>query len=236
MHVMTQVNYGQFCPIAMASEILGTRWTVILLRELLGGSTRFNDLRRGVPRMSSALLSKRLKELEDVGIVQRIASQVERGVFEYHLTRSGRDMKPIIMAMGIWGQRWIVASEALEKLDASYFMWGMRQLLNAGALPKRRGTFLFQYPDQAEGLRKWWLIVTPGADIDVCVTDPGFDVDLYVTTDLRTMTAIWIGSTTVREAIKAKKMSVTGDRHLASTMQTWLGLSPFAVEKKMVAG
>ena len=163
---MTQVNYGQFCPVAMASEILGTRWTVILLRELLAGSTRFNDLRRGVPRMSPALLSKRLKELENAGIVHRVASEVERGVSEYHLTRSGRDLKPVVVAMGIWGQRWIEASEALQKLDASYFMWGMHQLLNAKALPKRRCIILFQYPDQTEGLRKWWLVVVPGAEID----------------------------------------------------------------------
>ena len=233
---MTQVNYGQFCPVAMASEILGTRWTVILLRELLAGSTRFNDLRRGVPRMSPALLSKRLKELENAGIVHRVASEIERGVSEYHLTRSGRDLRPVVVAMGIWGQRWIEASEALQKLDASYFMWGMHQLLNAEALPKRRCIILFQYPDQTEGLRKWWLVVVPGAEIDVCVVDPGFDVDLYVTTDLRTITAIWMGLMTVRDATKAKKMSVTGDRQLAASMQTWLGLSPFAVEKKLVAG
>ena len=233
---MTQVNYGQFCPVAMASEILGNRWTVILLRELLAGSTRFNDLRRGVPRMSPALLSKRLKEFEDAGIVHRVASENERGVHEYHLTRSGRDLKPVVVAMGTWGQRWIEASEALQKLDASYFMWGMHQLLNAEALPKRRCTILFQYTDQKEGRRKWWLVVTPGAEIDVCVVDPGFDVDLYVTTDLRTMTAIWMGLTTVHVAIKAKKMSVTGDRHLAAKMHTWLGLSPFAVEKKLAAG
>ncbi|MSP93928.1 MAG: transcriptional regulator [Alphaproteobacteria bacterium] len=233
---MTEINYGQFCPIAMASEILGTRWIVMVLREMIAGSTRFNDLRRGVPRMSPALLSKRLKELEDAGVVQRIASETAPGVSEYHLTRSGRDLKPVILAMGIWGQRWIAASEALEKLDVSYFMWGMRQFVNAGALPKRRCTVLFQYPEQAEGLRKWWLVVAPGAETDVCTVDPGFDVDLYVTTDLRSMTAIWIGLTTVREAIKAKKMDVTGDRQLAANMQIWLGLSPFAVEKKLAAG
>lgn len=233
---MTQINYGQFCPIAMASEILGTRWTVMVLRELIAGSTRFNDLRRGVPRMSPALLSKRLKELEDAGVVQRVASEMVPGVSEYHLTRSGRDLRPVIVAMGIWGQRWIEASEALEKLDVSYFMWGMRQFVNAGALPKRRCTVLFQYPEQTEGLRKWWLVVAPGTETDVCTVDPGFDIDLYVTTDLRTMTAIWMGLTTVREAIKVKKMNVSGDRHLAANMQTWLGLSPFAVEKKLAAG
>jgi DNA-binding HxlR family transcriptional regulator len=198
--------------------------------------TRFNDLRRGVPRMSPALLSKRLKELVDAGIVHRVASEIEPGVSEYHLTRSGRDLKPVIIAMGTWGQRWIVASEALEKLDVSYFMWGMRQFVNTEALPKRRCTILFQYPEQTEGLRKWWLIVTPSAETDVCVVDPGFDVDLYVTSDLRSMTAIWLGLTTVREATKAKKMSLTGDRHLAANMQTWLGLSPFAVEKKLATG
>src|ERR1700735_862194 len=107
---MPDSSYSQFCPVARAAEGLGARWTLVLLRELLAGSTRFNDLRRGVPRMSPALLSKRLKELEEAGIVQRVASQMEPGVLEYQLTRSGKDMKPIIEVIGIWGQRWVKAS------------------------------------------------------------------------------------------------------------------------------
>src|SRR6476661_2899841 len=103
---MTQASYGQFCPVAMAAEILCTRWTVVVLRELIAGSSRFNDLRRGVPRMSPALLSQRLKSLERAGVIARVKTS-EPGVFEYHLTRSGRDLQPIIERFGIWGQRWV---------------------------------------------------------------------------------------------------------------------------------
>ena len=102
---MTQGSYKQFCPVAMAAEILCTRWTVVLLRELMAGSTRFNELRRGVPRMSPALLSQRLKELEAAGIVERQASDTEPGVFEYRLTDAGRELNPVVEAFGIWGQR-----------------------------------------------------------------------------------------------------------------------------------
>jgi DNA-binding HxlR family transcriptional regulator len=233
---MTQGGYMQFCPIALASEVLGSRWTLVLLRELLAGSTRFNDLRRGVPRMSPALLSKRLKELEEAGVVQRVASRAGPGVLEYQLTRSGKDMKPIIEAMGIWGQRWVSASDQLRNPDASFFMWGLRQLLNASALPPRRCTIQFLYPDQRRSLRRWWVIAAPGAEVEVCVVDPGFDVDLYVTADLRTMVAIWVGLMTVREAIATKKMTVMGDAKLTAGMQRWLGLSPFSVEKKLAVG
>jgi DNA-binding HxlR family transcriptional regulator len=230
---MTQGGYMQFRPIAMASGVLRTRWTLILLRELLAGVTRFNDLRRGVPRMSPALLSKRLKDLEEAGIVQRVPSQAEPGVLEYQLTRSGKDMKPIIEALGIWGQRWIKSSEQLRNLDVSFFMWSLRQLLNPSALPPRRCTIQFLYPEQRPNLRKWWVIAAPDAEVDVCVIDPGFDVDLYVTADLRTMVAIWVGLTTVQEAIATKKMTTIGDNKMAAGMQRWLGLSPFSVEKKL---
>jgi DNA-binding HxlR family transcriptional regulator len=233
---MTREGYLQFCPIAMASEVLGSRWTLVLLRELLAGSTRFNDLRRGVPRMSPALLSKRLKELEEAGIVQRVPSPAEPGVLEYQLTRSGKDMKPIIEALGIWGQRWIKSSDQLRNLDVSFFMWSLRQLLDPSALPPRRCTIQFLYPEQRQSLRRWWVIAAPDSEVDVCVIDPGFDVDLYVTADLRTMVAIWVGLTTVQEAIAAKKMMVIGDTKMVVGMQRWLGLSPFSVERKLAIG
>lgn len=230
---MTQDSYKQFCPVAMAAEVLCNRWTVVVLRELVSGSTRFNELRRGVPRMSPALLSKRLKDLEEAGIVRRVASQTEPGVLEYHLTKSGRDLKPVVEAIGIWGQRWVEAQPSLQNLDADLLMWDMRRSLDASLMPKRRSVIEFLYPEQPAKRRHYWLIVTPGADIDVCTIDPGFDVDLYVTTDLRTMTAIWIGLTTVRRALADSRMMLTGDQQLAAKIQAWLGLSPFASEKKL---
>lgn len=232
---MTQGSYKQFCPVAMAAEILCTRWTVVLLRELVAGSTRFNDLRRGVPRMSPALLSQRLKELETAGVVSRTPSPSEPGIFEYHLTASGRELEPLVSAFGIWGQRWVETKLSLQHLDVSLLMWDMRRNLDPTPMPKRRSVIQFYYTDLPPAQRTWWLLVEPKLGVDLCSIDPGFDVDLYVSTDLRTMTAIWMGLDSVRAAVSAERMLLTGDRPLAANMQAWLGLSPFAKERKLAS-
>jgi DNA-binding HxlR family transcriptional regulator len=232
---MTQGSYKQFCPVAMAAEILCTRWTVVLLREFVAGSTRFNDLRRGVPRMSPALLSQRLKELEAAGILYRAASPTDPGVLEYHLTTAGRELEPIVEAFGMWGQRRIKTEVSLQHLDPHLLMWDMRRGLNLTPMPKRRSVIQFVYPELPANQRSWWLIVDPAADtdVDLCSADLGFDVDLYVSADLRTMTSIWMGYETVRVATDSGRMILTGDRGLASNIQTWLGLSPFAKERNL---
>ncbi|MBR1087035.1 helix-turn-helix transcriptional regulator [Bradyrhizobium manausense] len=232
---MAAGSYKQFCPVAMAAEILCTRWTVVLLRELIAGSTRFNDLRRGVPRMSPALLSQRLKELEAAGIVAREASATEPGVFEYRLSPSGQELAPIVEGFGKWGQRRISATLSLEHLDVQLLMWDMRRNLNPTPMPRRRSIIQFVYPELTSTQRHWWLIVDPVDGVDLCSVDPGFDVDLYVSVDLRTMTAIWMGLDTVRAADGSGRMLLTGDRQIAASMQIWLGLSPFAKEKKLAS-
>jgi DNA-binding HxlR family transcriptional regulator len=232
---MTQGSYKQFCPVAMAAEILCTRWTIVLVRELIAGSTRFNDLRRGVPRISPALLSQRLKELETAGIVRRDPSSTDPGVFEYHLTTAGRELGPMVEAFGFWGQRWVDAELSLQHLDVSLLMWDMRRKFNPTPMPKRRCVIQFQYPELPPARRSWWLLVGPNVEVDLCSIDPGFDVDLYVSTDLRTMTAIWMGLDTVRNAQSAQRMMLTGDRRLAADMQTWLGLSRFARQLKLAS-
>ncbi len=219
----------------MAAELLCTRWTVVLLRELVAGSTRFNDLRRGVPRMSPGLLSQRLKELESAGIVSREALADEPGLFEYRLTAAGRELEPLIEGFGRWGQRWVTTELSLQHLDASLLMWDMRRNLVTTPMPPRRSVIQFRYPEQSPVNRSWWLIVEPMAPVDLCSVDPGFEVDLYVSTDLRTMTAIWMGLDSVREAIGEGRMHLTGEPKLADAIETWLGLSPFAKEKKLVA-
>jgi DNA-binding HxlR family transcriptional regulator len=231
---MTIGSYKQFCPVAMAAEILCTRWTVVLLRELVAGSTRFNELRRGVPRMSPALLSQRLKELEVAGIVTR-ESGSERGVFEYQLTAAGRELGPIVEAFGVWGQRRIESHLSLQHLDVQLLMWDMRRNLNTTPMPKKRSVVQFSYPELPATQRSWWLIVDPKERVDLCSIDPGFDVDLYVSVDLRTMTAIWMGLDSVRAAITNRRMMLTGNRQLATAMQSWLGLSPFAKEQKLAS-
>ena len=228
-----EVDYGQFCPVAMAAEVLCTRWTMLVVRELICGSKRFNDLRRGVPRMSPALLSRRLKELEQAGIIRRVASPKETGLFEYHLTRSGRDLQAVVEAMGLWGHHWVETSAVLQKLDPGLLMWDMRRRIDPAPMPRRRCVIQFLYSDLPAARRGHWLIVTPGEEVEVCSVDPGFETDLYVATDVRTMTSVWMGLMPFAGALRDKKIVLTGDKALAGTMQKWLNFSAFATEKKL---
>lgn len=223
-------GYGQFCPVAMAAEVLCTRWTVVLLREFVAGSTRFNELRKGVPRMSPALLSKRLKELEAWGIVERVPAD-EAGGGAYRLTPAGRDLRPIVEAMGMWGQRWLEGQLSLKNLDPSLLMWDMRRNLDPTPMPPRKCVIQFLYPELPAARQEWWLIVE-GSEVDLCWTDPGFEADLHIVTSLRTMTAIWMGLTTVKAEIETGKLELIGDKTISRSMQQWLGLSPFAKEQK----
>ena len=225
-------GYGQFCPVAMAAEILCRRWTVLILRELCAGSTRFNELRRGVPLMSPTLLSQRLRELEEAGVIARVSAS-DRGGSAYRLPAAGKDLESIIMAMGIWGQRWVEAQASLKNLDPSLLMWDMRRNLDPTPLPAGRKVIQFLYPE-LRSKRDWWLVID-SAGVDLCAVDPGFEVDLYVVTALRTMTAIWMGLTTVQDEVRAGRLELTGDAGLGRSMQRWLGLSPFAKERKRVA-
>jgi len=203
------------------------------MRELVAGTTRFNDLRRGVPKMSPALLSTRLKELELAGVVERRPMKTEKGVFEYHLTEAGKDLRPVVEAVGMWGQKWVESSLSLKNLDPSLLMWDMRRNLNPSPLPPSRTVVQFLYSDLPTTKSHWWLVIEPEGEVDLCWSNPGFEIDLYVTTDLRTMTAIWMGISTVES--ERDKMELLGERKVADTMQVWLGLSPFAKQKKLVA-
>jgi DNA-binding HxlR family transcriptional regulator len=232
---MTESSYKQFCPVAMAAEVLGARWTLVLLRELVAGSARFNELRRGVPRMSPALLSKRLKDLEAAGIVTRSPLSGEPDLFEYRLTEAGRDLEPVIDAVGTWGQRWLETEASLENLDPDLLMWDMRRNINPVPMPRRRNTIQVIFTDLKEARRNWWLIVQPDQEVDLCSVDPGFDVDLYLSTNLRTMTEIWMGYTTIARAKEQGRLIITGNRQLEVDLASWLSLSPFARVKKLVA-
>jgi DNA-binding HxlR family transcriptional regulator len=231
---MSDGSYNQFCPVAMAAEILCTRWTLLLLREIILGSTRFNELRRGLPKMSPALLSKRLKELEAAGIVERIAVPDEPDVFEYRPTEAGREVRPIIESAGIWGQKWVTTEATLKHLDANLLMWDVRRSIDPNPMPHRRNTIQFIFSDQPASERNYWLIVEPDKDVDLCLVDPGFDVDLFISTDLRTMTEIWLGYTTIAKAKDDGRLVSTGSSMLEADLRTWLKLSVFAnVEKKI---
>jgi len=226
-------GYGQFCPVSMAAEVLCTRWTLILVRELLVGVTRFNDFRRALPRISPALLSKRLKELEAEGIISRRPTD-EAGVFDYTLTDAGKDLWDVVEAMGLWGHRWLERHLSLQNLDPSLLMWDMRRRLNPDPMPSGRKVIQFQYPDLPSDKRHYWLVVEEGCDVDLCSVDQGFDVDLYVVTDLRTMTSIWMGLSKLEDELAERKIKLTGDRALQQSMAQWLGLSIFAPISRMV--
>lgn len=219
---MSHAGYKQFCPLAMAAEVLCTRWTMVLLREMIAGSTRFNDLRRGVPKMSPTLLSKRLKDLEDAGIVERRPVPSEHGVLDYHLTEAGRDLRDVVIAMGMWGAemgRILAVAEEPRPVPVDV---GHAAQPEPRPLPNRRTVVQFLYHDLPTTKRDWWLVIEPSGE-----------VDLYPSTGLRTMTAIWMGITDV--AAERARIELTGSREIAATLQTWLGLSPFAVQKKIVA-
>lgn len=225
--MQTTAGYGQFCPVALTAEILGSRWTIVLLRELIAGSTRFNDLRRGMSRMSPTLLSKRLKELEQYGIIERS----RRNHSEYRLTEAGRDLKPIIEAYGIWGQRWMSTQVSLQNLDPMLLMVDMRRNVDPALMPEHEVLIYIQYPEQVRSRRDWWLVVD-GKSVEIDQVDPGVAPDLEVTAELKAMTEIWIGVSTVADVLAEGRMRLVGDPRLASTMQGWLGLSPFAHEPR----
>ncbi|MBA1145157.1 winged helix-turn-helix transcriptional regulator [Mesorhizobium neociceri] len=224
-------SYGQFCPVSMASEILCSRWTTLVVRELLCGSTRFSDLRRGLPKMSPALLSKRLKELRAAGVVVTLPRA--NGSVEYRLSEAGEDLRPLIMGLGKWAQRWMESRLSLKNLDPSLLMWDMRRSLNVNLLPERRCMIQFLYSELPPSQKSWWL-VTEGGTVDLCNFDPGHELDLLVTSSLRSMTAIWMGLTTIKQEAANGQLQIEGDPALAQSMQQWLGLSAFVHEPRRV--
>jgi len=225
-------GYGQFCPVSMAAEVFCSRWTPLIMRELLCGTSRFNDIRRGVPRMSPALLSKRLKELEKAGIVS--VSRGKGGAVEYGLTPAGQDLREVVVGLGMWGSRWVESQLSLRNLDPTLLMWDMRRNLVPEPLPPRKCTIQFQYPELASAKQNYWLVVD-GREVDLCYYDPGFEVDLLVRSALRTMTAVWMGVAKLRHEIDAGAIELDGDPALAGAIQQWLGLSPFAREQVKAA-
>ncbi len=218
-------GYGQFCPIAKASEILTERWTPLVLRELIAGSRRFNDLRRGVPLMSPALLSKRLKQLERAGLVQRRAGS--GGASEYVPTAAARELEPIIEMLGEWGQRWVRSQFGPEDLDPGLLLWDIRRRADPARFPPGRTVVALVLTDAPRNKRHWWL-VSESPEVDLCVSDPGFEVDLYVVTGVRSLTRIWLGELTVARAVDSGMLELIGPAALRRRFGSWLGTSPFA--------
>ncbi len=225
---MTKDCYITFCPIAKACEILEPRWTLLILCEMWSGSTHFNDIRRGVPAMSPTLLSKRLKELERHGLLTRVHVNATGG-HTYHLTRIAKDLEPIIDQLGDWAHRNIDTEVKLERLDARVLMWNMRRKVNTAVLPRtRRCVIQFIYPELPEGERNYWIIARPGFPVDMCMIDPGHDVDLYVTANLRAMTSAWMGLSALQDEVNNGGIDLIGDESLINSIADWMVRSKFA--------
>lgn len=221
-------GYGQFCPIALAAEVLAERWNPLVIRELYCGSTRFNDLQRGVPRMSPSLLSRRLKELEYAGIVEITPMPGGKGS-QYRLTKSGEAMFPIIEQMGNWAARWLRHElTADENLDPDLMMWDIRRrAMDFGEMPEGRHVVKFQFEGVPVSRRFYWLVLD-GAQTDLCVKDPGHEVDLHVGCHLRVLTRIWLGQVAIAAAVANGSLRLDGARAATGAFRKWFVLSHFA--------
>ncbi|MEV6301811.1 helix-turn-helix domain-containing protein [Actinoplanes sp. NPDC051861] len=216
-------SYGQFCPVAKAMELLDERWTMLIIRELLSGSRRFNDLRRGLPRMSPSLLSRRLQQLTAAGLIERQRFGAE---VEYTMTPAGKELEPIVRALGAWGARW-VPELGDRDLDPKLLLWDMHREVDHGAVPSRRTVLRFSFPTAPARVRDWWLVITPD-EVDICDVDPGHDVDVLVTADLRCLTDVWRGERTWASALRSGELTFSGPEDLRRAVPAWFRQSAFA--------
>lgn len=215
--------YGQFCPVAKAMELLDERWTLLIVRELLAGSRRFNDVQRGVPRMSPALLSKRLRALTRAGVVRRVTVGNRPG---YELTDAGRELGEVVEALGRWGVRWI-GHLGEEDLDPALLLWDVQRRIDVAALPRSRTVIAFHFPDVEAKLARWWIVVD-GDEVDVCDFDPEFEVTVQLTSTLRAMTSVWRGDVSWSQALHGGAITVAGDPAVRRAVPNWFRLSAFA--------
>lgn len=222
-------GYGQFCPVAKAAEIVAERWTPLVLRELLCGSRRFNDLHRGVPLMSRTLLAMRLEQLEDAGIISSVSRPRGRGR-EYHVTAAGEELRPLIECLGQWGQRWARAQISRGDLDPGLLMWDIHRRVNLETLPPQRVVVRFDFrgvPVTMRCPRMWWLVLDR-PEVDLCLKDPGYPVDIIVSADLRALIRVWMGDARLADAMRAGLIRLEGPRPLVRAFPAWLRLSGFA--------
>jgi DNA-binding HxlR family transcriptional regulator len=225
-------GYGQFCPIALGAEIFAQRWTPLILRELLLGSHSFSQLQRGLPRISRNLLVQRLAFLEEAGVIERRARAGERG-FDYYPTQAGEELRPVVFALGTWGYKWTAQELNPENLDAGLLMWFLRRRVRSEALPDDKVLVRFEFWGQVkraaflEEQQSFWLVLEK-PDVELCLTDPGFDVGLLVEAELAAMIRVYLGQMSLTEALRTGVVRMSGRRDLRSGFRNWLGITPFA--------
>jgi DNA-binding HxlR family transcriptional regulator/putative sterol carrier protein len=220
---MTQ--YGQFCPVAKATEVLGEKWTLLIVRELLLGTCRFNDFQRALSRISPTLLARRLKFLEEKGLVLRKRVPGQRG-HEYRLTVAGKELAPLVEGLAVWGMRWARGQMTDDELDVEFLMWDVQRRIDTAHLPTGETVLCFSF-DELKQFNTWWLVIN-GDAVDLCTEDPGKDVDLYVSASVRTLAEVWDGDLDLRRALRRGLIKTHGLRALAKNLPDWLGISPFA--------
>ena len=225
---MSNQTYNLFCPLAMACEILEPRWTLLILAELWDGSTRFNDIRRGVPGISPTLLSKRLKEMEAHGLVERLENPA-KGTVDYVRTPMAIELESAMSILGSWAYRNLQAPVALDNPNPDYLMWQMRRTVDRSLLPQRRVVIRFHFANLGDQPAHYWFICKPGMALDLCMSDPGFDVDLYVEAEFKALTSAWMGYSSLQAEISQDRIYLSGDPLLIRAMESWLGKCPHAV-------
>lgn len=218
------MEYGQFCPIAKSVELLGDKWTLLIVREMLMGGSRFNTLQRGLSSISPTVLTKRLNELVDNGLAVKKKIQGQKG-YEYFLTESGKELFPIIEQLGVWGMRWSRNGMPDEDLDLELLMLYIERSIDPEKLVGNETVVRFHFTDMKK-YPNWWLVVQ-GESIDTCVQDPGKEVDIYITTDLRTMIEAWMGDIGYKEAINSGRMKIIGPAALVRNPSNWIRNSLF---------
>jgi DNA-binding HxlR family transcriptional regulator len=210
-------GYGQYCPITRAVEVLGERWSVMIVRDMLCGATRFNDLSRCNPRLSRSLLSKRLRQLEQAGIVEHVDDR-------YLLTPAGEDLRSVVFGLGEWGAKWQFGDPRESELDAELLMWWVHTRLDFSELPDRRLVLEFRFRDPPE----WFWILKDAQGPSVCTFDPGFGVDALIESDLSTMYQVWLGKLPLREAMSDGRVQIQGAPAIVRRVPSVLQLSPIA--------
>jgi len=219
-------GYGQFCPVAKAAELFCERWTPLIVRDLVLGATRFSELQRGVPLMSPTLLSRRLRQLEDEGVIERRTLPSGRG-WSYHLTCAGRELAPVVEALGVWGQRWTRRQLAEGEINLGLLVWALERSVKPTAFGEARTVVQLDLMDQPNAKRRWWFVNEAG-HVELCLEDPGFEVGLYLACALRDMIYIVRGDLPLARAISAGSLEVHGPSALRAAFADWLNLSPLA--------
>ncbi|MGH9017553.1 MAG: winged helix-turn-helix transcriptional regulator [Acidimicrobiales bacterium] len=212
-------GYGQFCPVSKAAEVVCQRWTPLILREVLAGSRRFNEIRRGVPTCSPALLSKRLRELESAGVVERGTDGTT-----YQPTEAGRELYPLILELGTWGQRWARSDYGPEDLDPGLLLWDVRRYLAPG-LDDARVVLQLVFPSMPAKRRFYWIVVDPH-EVDLCLTDPGHAVDVVMEADLRALTQVWMGDARFVDEVATGHIVLRGPTRLTRRIPGWFAQHP----------